>query len=200
MRKVTELIERIANLLRAEERSAGTAHGLQPVHWQVLDYLARCNRYSNTPAGVTDYLGLTKGTVSQTLLVLEKKELIAKQPDSADRRLVHLRVTPQGQALLESAQPVRLFTQATTAMTAQELSRLENGLTRLLQRLQQARGGRSFGVCRTCRFFQREAAGYRCGLTQEALSDDDGGRLCREHEAPSTRDRKNPATARSTPS
>lgn len=185
MQKVSELIERIGNLLRAEERSAGTAHGLQPVHWQALRYLSRCNRYSNTPAGVTDYLRLTKGTVSQTLLVLEKKGLVAKQPDSTDRRVIHLQVTDKGQDLLRTAEPMPLFTQVSANLTDRELTRLEEDLTHLLQRLQQARDWRSFGVCQTCRFFQQEASGFRCGLTQEALSQDDSNLICREHEFPS---------------
>lgn len=62
------LLERIGNLLRAEERAAGLRHGPQPVHLQALRYVQSCNRYSNTPAALTEYLGLTKGTVSQTLL------------------------------------------------------------------------------------------------------------------------------------
>ena len=101
MRSPTQLIEQLGNLLRAEERQAGSVHGLQPVHLQALHYLLRCNRYSDLPASVTDYLGLTKGTVSQTLLVLEKKRYIEKHPDVADRRSVHLALTPRRETALE---------------------------------------------------------------------------------------------------
>ena len=70
-----ESIERMAALMRAEERRRCAECGLQPVHLQVLDYLLICNQYSNTPAAVSKYLGMTRGTVSQTLLLLEKKRL-----------------------------------------------------------------------------------------------------------------------------
>ncbi len=75
---VFDLIERMAALIRSEERKKCTELGLQPVHLQVLDYLSRCNRYSDTPAALTNYLGMTRGTVSQTVLLLVKKGFIKK--------------------------------------------------------------------------------------------------------------------------
>ena len=43
-----DLIERIAALIRSEERKKCTAVGLQTVHLQALNYLSRCNKYSET--------------------------------------------------------------------------------------------------------------------------------------------------------
>ena len=60
-----DLSERLGTLTRARLRQAGVAHGLQTIHLQVMMYLERANRLSNTPQGTTEYLGLTKGTVSQ---------------------------------------------------------------------------------------------------------------------------------------
>lgn len=59
-----KLIERISSLLRSEERKKYAAIGLQPIHGQVLEYLSKCNKYSNTHASVAEYFGLTKGTVA----------------------------------------------------------------------------------------------------------------------------------------
>ncbi len=82
----------------------------------VFHYLARCNRYSDTPLGVTEYLGLTKGTVSQSLKVLEGRGLISKLPDARDRRSVHLRLTDAGRALIEAVIPPQFLEQAVTAL------------------------------------------------------------------------------------
>ena len=62
---IYELIECMTALIRSEERKKCTELGLQPVHFQVLNYLMRCNKYSDTPAALTNYLGMTRGTVSQ---------------------------------------------------------------------------------------------------------------------------------------
>lgn len=177
------LLERLGNLLRTEERAAGLPHGLQPVHLQALRYLQACNRYSNTPATLTEYLGLTKGTVSQTLLLLEEKGLLRKEADTEDRRVIHLLLTEAGRAVLKEALPPALFKRALTGLPGDGAA-LEAALTELLSSLQAANDQRSFGVCGTCRHFQREGSGrFRCGLTREPLSREDSQLLCREHEA-----------------
>ena len=73
-----DLLERLNNLLRMEMRAFGLSYGLLPVQIEALTYLTRCNRYSDTPQAVTEYLGLTKGTVSQSLKVLEQKGFFGK--------------------------------------------------------------------------------------------------------------------------
>lgn len=178
-----ETIERIASLLRAEERRVGQLYGLLPVQMQALHYLSRCNRYSNTPAGVTDFLGSTKGTVSQTLLLLERKGCIVKQPDAADGRVVHLVLTAHGKVLLDELLPPPLFVQASQRLSSDGLESLEGTLTEFLRVLQWSNDSRTFGVCQTCQFFQRGEQGYRCGLTHEALTQADSVRICREHES-----------------
>jgi DNA-binding MarR family transcriptional regulator len=178
------LLERITNLLRNEERSAGLEHGLQPVHLQALHYLSVCNRYSNTPAALTEYLGLTKGTVSQTLTLLEGKGLIEKEGSSTDRRVTHLRLTEQGRAVVKGLLPPALFSRALEGLPDRGAG-LEASLSGLLRTLLVTHGQPSFGVCASCRHFQREAAGrFRCALTREPLSRADSALVCREHSAP----------------
>jgi hypothetical protein len=57
-------VGRLASPVRNEARQALAEHGLQPVQFEALHYLTRCNRYSDTPMAVTEFLGQTKGTVS----------------------------------------------------------------------------------------------------------------------------------------
>lgn len=179
--RALDLLERLAHLLHAQTRQAAAAHGLAPVHLEVLGYLARCNRYSDTPGAVTEYLGLTKGTVSQSLALLEARGLVRRRADSADRRRVHLELTRRGRALLERV--------ALPPAWRRAAARLERGapdialrLEALLRDLQRAHGGRAFGVCRTCRHCRAEGPGaFRCGLTGEPLSETDTTKICREH-------------------
>ena len=58
-----DLLERLSSLTRVWFRQHPLLADLQPIQLSALLYLARCNRYSNTPLAVTEYLGLTKGTV-----------------------------------------------------------------------------------------------------------------------------------------
>jgi len=180
--RLYDLIERIGNLLRAATREAAAGAGLQSVHLSALWYLARANRYSDSPAAVAEFLGLTKGTVSQSLQVLERRGYIAKKADAEDKRRVHLRLTRRGRRLLETVLPPPILRDALKQRPPRERQALEEGLAELLRSLQAAHGFRAFGVCRTCRFFTAEQRGYRCGLTLEPLSEADSAKICREHE------------------
>ncbi len=175
------LIERISNLLRSEERKKYAAIGLQPVHVQVLDYLATCNRFSDTPASVADYLGLTKGTVSQSLQVLERKGYIEKCQDKLDGRVVHLALSPAGTQLLNDVKPLDIFEQAQEAVSSKKFTSIEASLSAMLAELQKANNAKSFGVCHSCVNFVRLQENYLCNLTQLQLSQFDAKKICREH-------------------
>lgn len=180
---IYELIECMTALIRSEERKRCTELGLQAVHFQVLNYLSRCNKYSNTPASVANYLGMTRGTVSQSIIILEKKGLISKETDQKDRRVVHLLLSPLGQEILQQARPSDLFSSAThilhnvSSNQSNDASIFQHALTAL----QKANQSQSFGVCKTCKNFSSKDGQFFCKLTQEFLSEADSVQICQEH-------------------
>lgn len=176
-----DVLERLANLLRASERRAGARFGLQPVHLHALSYLNRCNRYSDNLMAVTDYLGITKGTASQTLRLLQDKGMIAGTQDERDGRKVHLRLTAKGEQILAEALPPPPLDRGLTGLGREGAAAVCSEMQRLLRLMQHANELKSFGVCRSCAFLRREEGGLRCGLTSEALEATDVGRICREH-------------------
>ena len=154
---IYELIECMTTLIRSEERKKCTEFGLQPVHFQVLNYLSRCNKYSDTPASVTNYLGMTRGTVSQSLNILEKKGYIGKTTDTKDKRVVHLTLLPEGMSVLKQARPVNLFDTATAILQNSVAPPSDtNVFQQALVALQKANQSQSFGVCKTCRNFSKK--------------------------------------------
>ncbi|MCW8931613.1 MAG: MarR family transcriptional regulator [Gammaproteobacteria bacterium] len=180
--QIYDYIERLGNLLRTDSRRDVAEYGLQPIHLEVLHYLSLCNRYSDTPMGVTDYLGQTKGTVSQTLNVLEKKGLLNKHPDSRDKRMTHLKVSSAGKELLKTSIPSPLFVNACEQLTEQSQTQAVKVLQELLQAIQHSNSMKSFGICHTCRYnHKKEDNTYFCELTQESLSNEDIQLICREH-------------------
>lgn len=180
--RLLDLAERLGNLAEARLKAVAGPHGLQPVHARILLYLAAANRYSNTPQAVAEYLGLTKGTVSQSLILLEEKGYLRRTADAHDRRIVRLAPTPLGDDLIRD---VEQHGAGGFAVAARDLpDGLLVGLTRLLRRLQELEGRRSFGVCRSCRHHRLEGRGrWRCGLTGEPLKAAERQRICREHES-----------------
>lgn len=184
--RLASLIERIGNLLRSQERASGSELGLQSVHVQMLGYLSQCNRYSNTPVGVTEFIGTTKGTTSQSINVLEKKGFITKHPDKNDGRVVHLDLTDKGKKFVESEIPPAEFCNTLENFNTKDTELLSQLLTRLLIQLQNQNNAKVFGVCHSCMHFRKYALGdlHQCGLTKEPLSENDSYLICREHEQP----------------
>jgi DNA-binding MarR family transcriptional regulator len=174
-------IERMVALIRSEERRKCTELGLQPVHLQVLDYVSRCNRYSDTPAALANYLGMTRGTVSQTVLLLERNGFIEKITDTQDKRIVHLKLSAEGEAILEKARPANLFENANAIFSQNEFINHEDSFLNALLALQKANQSQSFGLCRTCQYFTQTTDGFTCGLTKQNLSESDSQKICQEH-------------------
>lgn len=179
---IFDLIERMSALIRSEERKKCSELGLQAVHLQALEYLSRCNRYSDTPASLANYLGMTRGTVSQTLLLLEKKGFIKKTTDLIDRRKVHLSLLDSGLVVLAEVCDTHLFNQARNVFEHDVNNQgVEAVFVSALKALQKAHKGHSFGQCETCKYFTEVTLGFRCELTKEPLSLNDSSKLCQEH-------------------
>ncbi|NWG72402.1 MAG: MarR family transcriptional regulator [Parvularculaceae bacterium] len=178
--QAAHLIERLGRLMRAGDHAAG----LNPAQAEALRYLARANRFSRTPAALADYLGSTRGTVSQTLISLEAKGLIERQENARDGRSVVFALTKAGSNFLRAGPDRELAAALDRAGVAKDLADdLEAGLRAAIA----ARGGRAFGACRTCRHFRRDhhsgAAPHHCALLDEALSETDQALICAEQTA-----------------
>ncbi len=185
--KTYHYLERLGNYIRAEARK--TKPKLQPVQLEMLHYLSVCNRYSDTPAAITEYLGLTKGTVSQTLSVLESKGYLSKKIDRKDRRVVHLKLTKKGRDLLKNSLPPKVLIRGLEQLPQQQHTQIIDSLHQLLSAMQEAQGCKSFGVCKTCLRLKQEEKGFSCQLTGEPLHSEETELICREHLTP-----KPPAT------
>ena len=179
------LIERIGSLLRARQRQLAAEYNLQPVHLQAIDYLSRCNRFSDTPAALAHYLGITRGTVSQSLRLLESYGFLDKQADKQDGRVVHLKFTAKGRQVVKKLRQVTQEAARLAKASTTENTQAVNVLSGLLRQLQAANAFYTFGECKTCRhLIRREENSFHCGLTDEPLRAAETELICREHEYP----------------
>lgn len=178
--RAAHLVERLGRLLRAGDH----ATGLNPAQCEALRYLSRANRFSRSPAALAEYLGSTRGTVSQTLLALEAKGLIEKKTNARDARSVTVSLTRSGSATL-ARDPV--FELAFAIDQTGAAPALAEGLETALRASLAERGGRAFGACSTCRHFRQGvrpgATPHHCALLDEPLSDADSSLICVEHAA-----------------
>ena len=175
-------LERLARLMRAREHD----DGLNPAQWEALRYLGKANRFSNSPGALTQYLGATKGTISQTVMSLERKGLISKSAREGEKRSVVLELTPTGKEVL-TRDPWKLLAEGVGDLGGKTRRRLARGLRELLAD-ELIRGRlKSFGRCATCRFFREKGRSgdlqgpHQCMLLDKPLSVADSRRICVEH-------------------
>lgn len=179
--RLADLVERLGRLIRSQIHESG----MVPAQWDALRYLARCNRFSNTPGALAKYLHATKGTVSQTLNALEQKGLISREPDPASGRVVRLALTGKGRTLA-ARDPSPELSKNARALTQRDAEAAERALAAMLGAMQREHGYKPFGICHDCRHFQRNAKQsnpHWCGLLNEKLSENDSNAICAEHEA-----------------
>lgn len=183
--RAARLIDRLGRLARAADHGGG----LNPVQRAALRYLGLANRFSRSPAAVAEYLGATRGTVSQTLLALEAKGYLVRQTHPRDRRAVALELTAAGRRAAAEGAGIGLLAEAVARGCGAEAAALARFLEATLAAAIARRGGRAFGVCRTCRYFRAQAhpgaaRPHHCGLLDLPLAEADAAAICIEHEAP----------------
>ena len=180
--EAAHLIDRIERLAR----SGVQVEGLNPAQWVALRYLARANRFSRTPAALADYLASTRGTVSQTLIALEGKGFVTREPSERDKRSIDLQLTRQGKRALENDPLAILAGHIENAAGARIVELIESLRATLASAIAHNKG-RAFGACYTCRHFQRDARAsaktpHHCRLLDEPLSEAESHDICVEQE------------------
>jgi DNA-binding MarR family transcriptional regulator len=172
------LLDRLSTLLNQSLRDYALQYGLLPIHVQVLAYLAQANQYSDIPIAIAEYFGITRGTVSQTVNLLESRGLLNKKTDPRHGKRVHLVLTPKGKSIVDSG-----WSKALSAGISHEplnVKEVNAMLLSLLKRLQRLNGQKAFGICHECMHFLKNEKANSCGLTGEILTTDQTLRICRE--------------------
>lgn len=174
--RIRELINRLARL----DTMQAWDGDLNPTQTAVLEYLGRANRFSRSPSQVANYLGSTRGTISQSLKSLGQKGYVVEQRSSADKRTIRFDLTDKGQ---DVAQTSNFVVKAITELDEQTSIDLSKSLEGLLAQLLKQNEGRPFGVCKECvHFSAKRGAGY-CTLLSQALTKVETTQICHEQVA-----------------
>lgn len=172
-----DLIHRLARLTEAE----GWRQGLNPAQAAALAYLARANRFSRAPSHLADWLGTTRGTVSQTLKSLAAKGYVTESSAPRDRRSISYALTDPGRAALAHPSALR---QALTTLAPDRAQATADTLADLLCGLLARQNQRPFGLCHSCRHHRPNPDGTAfCALLEVALQPTETTELCAEHAA-----------------
>lgn len=175
---MTEQLEALFHLQRYQQRQLATELGLQLIHLQILAYLQRCNRYSDSLLVLCDYLGQSKGTVSSSVSLLETKGLILKRVDTQDKRKQHLQLSPAG---IKLAQQQQRLCWPKIESKAIYNDAINPSINALIKALQAQNDYRQFGICHSCKHLQAHSKQAKCGLTAEPLKARELEQICVFH-------------------
>jgi DNA-binding MarR family transcriptional regulator len=177
--RIVELVDRLSRMAH----SLQFAEGLNPAQWEALRFVARANRNSCSPGTLADFMGSTKGTVSQTLKALESKGLIERSRKAGDRRGVEIAVTSAGRKLIEK-DPLGHIHDALSHCSETDQRAVVAGLERLVGIVQKHRNIPEFGPCLGCAHYKPEASsetnaiGCRCGISGELFEANELSKIC----------------------
>jgi DNA-binding MarR family transcriptional regulator len=176
--EIRALLDRVLRISAAEDWT----EDISPSQRAVLSYLSRANRFSRAPSQVTDYLGATRGTVSQTLKTLARKGLVSERRSEIDKRSISYEISANGLTALKRRTTID---SALGQLADKSAKALTESLHEVMRHILKARDGRSFGICETCRYHRKDNGGAYCALLDEKLSAREFIEICHEHEATS---------------
>lgn len=169
-------LERLSSLCTSQMRQASATEGVQLVHLEILKYLTICNEYSNNAQALSEYLGQTKGSISQSLKTMEKLGHIRRIPSIDDKRVFKLYITKIGK------ESFKRMSKHLLSFTEIEYDK-EEAIKSILKNWQGVNNNHGFGQCISCKFnIKKGKSTFECGLTNLALLKSETLKICREHE------------------
>ena len=107
--RTTELWMGLRSLLRLYDKMLKrvcAAHDLTVIEADVVSFLQN-NPGKDTAADIVELRMLSKGAVSKAVESLIQKDLLEREPDTKDRRKIHLKLRPQAKPVTKSIDEVR---------------------------------------------------------------------------------------------
>jgi DNA-binding MarR family transcriptional regulator len=187
--RIVAALERLSQVFRVRLREEARRRNLSPIQAQFLVYLLHHDVVLRRVSQLAREFDLTQATVSDAVASLETKGLLRREQWPEDRRVVTLRLTPEGDGLATSlsnwADPIREHVEG---FSQGERETAMGFLMELAGSLQRSGLITVARMCVTCRFFRRdvrpgEASPHHCGLLNVPLGCSDLRVDCPEHEA-----------------
>ena len=102
--EILSRISRLARHLDLARRAVFAAHQLEPFEFDVLTALRRVGPpYELSPGQLLVQTLVASGTMTHRLNRLERRGLVRRRPDPADRRVVRVRLTVRGRRQVDDA-------------------------------------------------------------------------------------------------
>jgi DNA-binding MarR family transcriptional regulator len=186
--KIVASLERIGQAFRVLLRERAREHDLSPIGAQFLVYLLYHDVELRRVGQLAREFDLTPATVSDAVDSLEAKGLVDRERWPEDRRVITLRLSPEGESLAaELSSWADTVKEHLTLCPPGEKEVVMRFLMRLIDSLQRSGVVTVARMCVTCRFFQQDIhlgadLPHHCGLLDVPLGASNLRTDCPEHE------------------
>jgi DNA-binding MarR family transcriptional regulator len=186
--KIVATLERLSQVFRARLREEAWERDLSPTQARFLIYLLYHEVELRRVSRLSREFDLTQATVSDAVASLQTKGLVQREEWPEDRRVVTLRLTPDGESLATTlstwADPISEHLERFSPGEKEAMMRFLIELVGSLQRSGHITVAR---MCLTCKFFRQdihpgEPSPHHCGLLDIPLGRADLRVDCPEHE------------------
>ncbi|APA94720.1 hypothetical protein NS506_00640 [Nocardia seriolae] len=182
--KVVAALDRIARGVRAHRQAIASRTGLTPLQLELLRTLAEGPPPEPLTGLLATELGVSQPTVSDSLLALERKGHVARQPAPGDRRRSAIVLTPDGSAVAAEIRAADEVLRACVAeLPSDRQDQTLHTLLELIGGLLHAGVVQVARTCTTCRFYRTDdSTTAHCELLGQPLPPRDLRVNCPEHQ------------------
>ena len=181
--KIVVALERISEAFRVLLWQEGKENALTPLQLQLLIFL----KFHAPEKCKVNYLArefnVTKATISETVRILTKKELIYKETDPADTRSYSIYLTEKGKKIAaKSSSFANILEKPIHSYSEKQKEVLFQSLLDLIEKLNRTGVVTVQRMCFSCRFYEAGSTHDYCKLLKKQLHKKDIRVDCAEHE------------------
>lgn len=153
--KIVSAFERLSEVIKNLRIAYGKKFGISPIQIQILFFLKNKTTSAITLTELAKYFQLTKPTISDSLINLEKKGYIQKIQSKEDRRNELIHLTTKGLTLAKKLdnylQPIA---NAIDKFTIEEKEKLYVLLLEIINSLFKSGNIKTQNMCFVCKFYE----------------------------------------------
>ncbi|WP_440121076.1 MarR family winged helix-turn-helix transcriptional regulator [Tenacibaculum sp. Ill] len=181
--KIVVALERISEAFRVLLWSESKENSLSPIQIQILIFLLFHSEEKCKVSYLAEEFNMTKATISDSIRVLLKKELVQKFNNPSDTRSYIIGLTNQGKQIAEKSANFTLnIEKPLSSLPENQKKDILTGLLKVIYQLNQAGVITIQRMCFTCSYYQNENNEHFCKLLQSKLSSKELRIDCPEHE------------------
>ena len=181
--KIVVALERISEAFRVLLWNESKENSLSPIQIQILIFLRFHSEDKCKVSYLADEFNMTKATISDSVKVLLKKELIQKFTNPSDTRSYLIGLTNQGKQVAEKSSNFTFNIQKPlTTLPEEQKKEILAGLLKVIYQLNQTGVITIQRMCFTCSYYERTNNKHFCKLLQAKLTSKELRVDCPEHE------------------